>query len=136
MIVLDVNAAVAIAHETEDGLALQKLMLRGEEIIAPNLFIIELGNVAWKLVSAKIITEKEAFTLINCASALVDRYIEVEDLLVESVHEAIRNNHPIYDLLYLVTARRNGATLFTLDKKLRKLCIANGVNCIDCLPLD
>ncbi len=135
MIVLDVNAAVAIAQETEDGLMLQRLMLSGEEIIAPNLFTIELGNVAWKMVSAGMIAEKEAFKLVDYASMLVDRYIAAEELMVESIHEAIRNNHPVYDLLYLVTARRNGATLFTFDKKLRKLCIANGVNCIDVVQL-
>ena len=135
MIVLDVNAAVAIAQETEDGLMLQRLMLSGEEIIAPNLFTIELGNVAWKMVSAGMIAEKEAFKLVNYASMLVDRYIAAEELMVESIHEAIHNNHPVYDLLYLVTARRNGATLFTFDKKLRKLCIANGVNCIDVVQL-
>lgn len=135
MIVLDVNAAVAIAQGSEDGMALRRLILSGEEIIAPSLFSAELGNVAWKMVKAGMLDEGDAFRLLECALALVDQFIAVDDLLIESVHEAIRSNHPVYDMLYLVTARRNAATLFTFDKKLKELCIAHGVNCIDSVQL-
>ena len=33
-------------------------------------------------------------------------------------------------MLYFVLARRNAATLFTLDRKLQQLCLDNGVNCV------
>ena len=36
----------------------------------------------------------------------------------------------IRDRLYFVLARRNAATLFTLDRKLQQLCLDNGVNCV------
>ena len=36
--------------------------------------------------------------------------------------EAMRLDHPVYGLLYFVLARREGATLFTLDQKLQGLC--------------
>ena len=51
-------------------------------------------------------------------------------MLREALIEAIRLDHPVYDLLYLVLARREGATLFTLDQKLQNLCLDNGVNCV------
>ena len=38
--------------------------------------------------------------------------------------------HPVYDMLYFVLARRNAATLFTLDRKLQQLCLDNGVDCV------
>ena len=36
----------------------------------------------------------------------------------------------VYDMLYFVLARRNAATLFTLDRKLQQLCLDNGVDCV------
>ena len=35
MIVLDVSAAMAMAHQTGEGQALEALMLEGEKVIAP-----------------------------------------------------------------------------------------------------
>lgn len=46
------------------------------------------------------------------------------------VLEAIRFKDPVHDMRYLCLARREGATLLTLDKKLAKLCQHAGVNCI------
>lgn len=62
---------------------------------------------------------------------LVDRFVPVEELLVEAIHEAIRNEHSVYSMVYFVLARRNAATLFTLDKRLRQICTANGVKCVE-----
>ena len=42
----------------------------------------------------------------------------------------MRCKHKASDLYYFVLARRLGATLFTLDKKLQALCAQNGVNCL------
>ncbi len=55
-------------------------------------------------------------------------------LWTEALTESLRLDHSSYDLFYLVLARREGATLFTLDRKLQKLCDKNGVNAIwlDC----
>lgn len=68
--------------------------------------------------------------LLESVIGLVDRFVPVEELLIEALHLAIRNNHPVYDMLYFALARRNAATLFTLDKKLRAICMSNDVNCI------
>lgn len=48
----------------------------------------------------------------------------------EALTEAVRLRRPVYDMVYFVLARRLGATLFTLDKRLQALCIDNGVNCV------
>lgn len=44
MIVLDVNAAIAIAKGTEEGRVLRELMMEGEEVVAPHFFLTELGK--------------------------------------------------------------------------------------------
>lgn len=131
MIVLDVNAAVAIAKGTEEGMALRGLMLDGEKVAAPHLFITELGNVVWKYVMAGELTEEGAYCLLERSLGLVDCFVSAEELLVEAIHEAIRHERPVCDMLYLVLARRNSATLATLDKCLCQVCAASGVNCVE-----
>ena len=61
---------------------------------------------------------------------LVDGYIPAADIWKESLREAINCNHPVYDCLYVVCARRNGGILMTKDKRLRQLCKKLKVSCI------
>ena len=71
-------------------------------------------------------------TFLGCLSEPPASSIDLFPLsiLLEAIHAAIQNNHPVYDMLYFIVTRRNAATLFTFDKKLRAVCEANGVNCL------
>ena len=51
-------------------------------------------------------------------------------VLAAASTESVRLEHSSYDLFYLILARREGATLFTIDRKLQDLCARNGVNCV------
>ena len=55
------------------------------------------------------------------AIALGDRFVTEVDLFPEAMTVAASHRHPVYDALYVVTARRNGATLATFDKRLAAL---------------
>ncbi|MEC4183550.1 type II toxin-antitoxin system VapC family toxin [Adlercreutzia sp. R21] len=135
MVVIDVNAAVAMAQGTEEGKALRLLLGKPERIVAPRLFLEEMGNVAWKYAAIGDISEDDALRLFWKAAELVDYYADTEPLLAEAINEAIRHNHPVYDMIYFVLARRNAATLFTLDKKLRAICESSGVNSVGAIQL-
>lgn len=130
MIVLDANAAIAEARGTADGRALSLLMFDGEKAIAPQVFHAEAANSLWKYVRGGYMTVEEARECLSDAIERVDEFCPDEDLLVEALAEGARLDHPVYDMLYFVLARRNAATLFTLDQKLQKLCDENGVNCV------
>ena len=71
----------------------------------------------------------QAEVLVEKALDLVDEFVPLEDNAAESFAEAVRQNHPVYDLFYLTLARRNAATLLTADKRLAALCERMGVNC-------
>lgn len=130
MIVLDSSAAIAIAQNTDEGRAFKRLFLRDEDIIAPDFFEVEAANVAWKYVHAGIYSAEEGIWLLKTALSLVDCFVPAESMLVEVTTCAIHVGHSVYDMLYLVLARRNGATLATCDKGLQKLCQFQGVDCI------
>ncbi|MEG0302375.1 type II toxin-antitoxin system VapC family toxin [Gordonibacter sp.] len=130
MIVLDCDAAVNIALETTQGNALRALMVEGEKAVAPSLLHAELTHAFKKYVQAGVLSAQEAVLRMRKAQLLVDEYCDDAANCAEVIAESIRLNHSTYDVFYFVLARREAATLFTLDRKLQKLCLDNGVNCV------
>lgn len=130
MIVIDCDAAFAIATGRNDGIALEGLMLEGEPIIAPQLFINELAHVTRKYVRCGALTRDQAIAVMRKALRLPGKLLPGDDYWEEALSEAIRLNHSAYDMFYFVLARRTASTLFTLDKRLQELCYDNGVDCI------
>lgn len=135
MIVLDCSAAVAIARRTPEGAALRALIVPGETVLAPSLIHAEAANVFARYQRAGCCDAKTAQDYADAALLLVDRFVDDATLRREALAEAIRLGHSAYDLFYLVLARRNAATLFTLDKALRSLCKQAGVEVIEEMSL-
>lgn len=130
MIVLDSCAALEIARETDMGMGFKALMLAGESVIAPNLMHYEVSNAVLKYVRTGERTVEEGAILGHDACDIVDEYVGCEDMWDEVLSESARLGHPTYDIFYLVLARRTAGTLFTADKKLQKLCMQTGVECV------
>ena len=130
MIVLDANAAVAMALGMEDGDALEALRLGDEPIAAPQLMHSEVAHTLANYIRGGYLSAAEAIACGQDALLLVDVFYEDATLWAEALTESVRLGHSSYDLFYVILARRLGATLFTLDKKLQDLCAENGVNCI------
>ena len=135
MIILDASAAVHIVLGTECGAAFRKLMLQGEYVATPHLFVSEIAQTFWKYAQAGAMTAKEATIKAQEAYKLVDEFVADEKLMPEALHEAIACDHSAYNMMYLVLARRKNATLFTADSKLVALCEAAGVDCVHSVSL-
>lgn len=131
MIVLDCNAAIAVAQNAPEGKALAALMLDGERAIAPQLFLDELANVVAKYVRGGYLSKEAALRMGRDAHDLIDEFVDGEAFWEEACAESMRSQHSAYDLFYLVLARRTASTLFTLDQRLQDLCLAAGVDCIN-----
>ena len=130
MIVMDANAALAIAMGTDTGEALSLLQCAEEEVIAPSLINAEVAHALTKYIRGNHIPSDEAIACGRDALAIVDRFVDDSSLWIEATTEAIRLDHSSYDMFYLLLARREGATLFTLDRRLQSLCESHGVNCV------
>lgn len=128
MVVIDANAALEMAFEGERGDALRALLLQGEEAIAPSVFHSEVSNACSKYAAFGSMGEEKAQVLLDRVEALVDCFHDDASLAKEALSESIRYRHPAYDMFYLVLARRTGATLFTLDKKMWALARDMHVN--------
>ena len=121
MVILDPSAAVEISlyrthaddfiHFIEDALW----------VGAPDLFISESANVFWKY------HQFEGLPIDTCEKSmertiqLVDEFYPTKNLYLEALSVSFITEHPVYDSMYLVLARRNNATLLTRDKKLHQV---------------
>ena len=130
MIVLDCSAAVEMVRETDQGLGFKELMLAGEEVVAPDLYASELNNSIFKYVRRGEVAADEAQEMGRIALGYVDTYVDCKTMWSEALSEAVKCQHPSYDIFYLVLARRNTATLFTADRKLQRICMESGVDCV------
>ena len=117
-IVLDASAAANIILRTDLASALIERLGQGRLVIAPSLFHSEIANTLWKYVRCGDLSKDTALARYAEAVGLVDAFEADEALATEALSAAIRYNHPVYDLLYVILARRHGCRVLTVDKRL------------------
>ncbi|MBN2425854.1 MAG: type II toxin-antitoxin system VapC family toxin [Calditrichaceae bacterium] len=121
IVILDVSAAIEIILQKSNYLLLQKAVLEADMVLAPDIFIPEISNVAWKYHKLGNFSHEQSVNLSHSGLMLIDQFVSSEDLWRESLSEAVANDHSVYDLLYLICARRNDGIFLTIDKKLQIL---------------
>jgi predicted nucleic acid-binding protein len=120
-IVLDASAAIAAVLGREPGPAIVELISRASLVMAPDIFVAEVSSGPWKYVNAGYFSVDEAIGRLRKAVTLVKWRESTLELAAEALREASARRHAVYDLYYVVLARREGAVIVTLDKRLRKL---------------
>jgi predicted nucleic acid-binding protein len=120
-VTIDASVAVGIARDAPAHAKIVDRLSAADAIYAPSLFVIETANALWKYANAKQVSEANAVLMHRNAIALVDQTIDSAELFPEALLLAAQLRHPVYDALYLVTARRTGSALLTFDKALAAL---------------
>ncbi len=119
--VLDASVAVEIVLQRSQAEMFSNYIEGVDWLISPYLFIAEVANVFWKYQKLAGFPFLICETAMEKAIGLPDDYINEHELYREAFKLASTMNHSVYDMLYLVVARRHNATLLTLDKKLIKV---------------
>ncbi|MDR1287496.1 MAG: type II toxin-antitoxin system VapC family toxin [Treponema sp.] len=132
--VLDVCGAMEILLQKEKADAFGNIVQEAALVIAPDLYISELTNTLWKYYRAAILTKDECVQYIKDGISYVDKFINGKDMWQEAFSEGINNNHSIYDMFYMVTARRNDGVLITNDSVLAEICRNNNIQIYDPVP--
>ena len=122
IIVLDTSAAIEILLKKEESEKFKKRIAEADAVISPELYISEITNVAWKYNKLAGFSHEECYELAQDGINLIDQFVNSKDLWKEALRESMYNDHPVYDCLYVICARRNDGILMTKDKKLKKLC--------------
>jgi predicted nucleic acid-binding protein len=127
--IIDANPMPASMVDTLDS---------ADTILVPALFKTEVANALWKYVQHGDITAQDAAVRLKHALSYPDHQVDetsdprVQELTEEALSEACHLNHPVYDLVYVVLARRLSATLVTCDGRLAQVAQSLGVAVIVC----
>ena len=116
--VLDASAAIEIVMRRKSGDRLSKYVIAADWVIAPTLFISEVTNTVWKYQKLADYPYNSCGKALDQALAIPDDFINELDLYREAFKLSCTLNHPVYDMFYLVLARRNNGKLLTLDQQL------------------
>lgn len=127
IIVLDASAAIEIQIKKDENEDLKNLIAEADAVLAPGLYISEITNVSWKYGKIAKYKHEQCREMAEDGINLIDQFIDEKDLWKEALREALNNEHPVYDCMYIVCARRNDAILLTMDKKLKQLCKKLGI---------
>jgi len=127
IIVLDASAGIEIVFGRERAGDFTAQVLTASKVITSDLYKAETANVIWKYVQAGLLKKEKAILSLELCVNLIDDFVDISENNEEAINESIRLNHSVYDLLYFTLARRNGAMLLTLDKKLNELSEENGI---------
>jgi predicted nucleic acid-binding protein len=117
-VVLDASAAVCLVMRLPEAVVLAGRLQPASQVLAPALFHAEVANALWKYVRAGAIGRDLALERLTEAGELLDDSIPDAELTTEALAAADQYDHPVYDLLYAVIARRYGCTVLTRDKRL------------------
>ncbi|WP_461247529.1 type II toxin-antitoxin system VapC family toxin [Treponema sp. R6D11] len=126
-VIIDVSGSVEILLKKEKFKKFDKLLQEAKIVLAPDLYISELSNTFWKYTKMKKYNKDNCIKYIQDGLDFIDVFINTRTIWEEAFSEGINNNHSIYDMFYMVAARRHNATLITNDKALAAICKKNHV---------
>jgi len=130
-LVLDASAAIRIVLGSPGSATFIDYLSRAELVLAPDIYVSEVANALWKYARHGALEQNEALSLLAQARRLVDIRIAGEELIEEALIAAVSAEHPVYDVLYAVLARRHGAAVLTADRRLAELLEAMAVQSVD-----
>ncbi len=125
--VLDASGALAVLLGQPASAAIEPRLREDRILIAPDLYISEITNTAWKYARFTHSSEEKSITLVQSSLNLVDSFFPTSILWKSALQLAIHSGHPAYDCFYLALQQKMNAQLLTADKKLAGLARSLGL---------
>lgn len=124
-----VDASVAIkwyvpeVYEQEAS----KLQRSGDALHAPELILPEFGNIVWKKVARREITEKEGQKIVTEFSRANLVYHPQRQIIKSAFTGAMMTNQTVYDWTYMALALSLGCQFVTADERFYKALEKTGL---------
>ena len=96
----------------------EALLAGGAVLIAPDLIVPELCNVAWLKLRRGEINADQAALMVDGLPAMLDELVPCERVAARALAIANELAHPAYDCFYLALAELRGTRLVTADRRL------------------
>ena len=126
-VIPDVSGVVEILLHKDKANLYSKTLQDATLVVTPDLFVSELTNTIWKYKTANLITDEKCIKYILAGISSISQFIGSKEIWQEAFAEGVKNNHSIYDMFYMVTARRYGGILITNDSVLASICRKNRI---------
>ena len=126
-VVLDASAALEIALNRKNAGFFAKALTDADLRLAPDLLVPEAVNAVWKehhFGGCDLGICEEALDIVL---NLVSAWVPCAELYREAFHMSLLARRPACDMFYLALARREDAVLLTLDARLRKEAVRQGI---------
>jgi predicted nucleic acid-binding protein len=112
-----VDASVALKWVFEEPGTDAALALRGEELIAPAIWLAEAANALWRHVRLGETSAAEALTRLDELAEAPVATLQIEPHLSRALKLATELSHPVYDCLYLALALNYDTHVVTDDRR-------------------
>jgi predicted nucleic acid-binding protein len=127
IVVLDVSGAMEILLHKEKVKKFLKTLQSAVLVITPDLYVSELANTLWKHHKVKTLSKDECSLYMRQGLGMINNFVNAKEIWEEAFSEGINSNHSVYDMFYMVAARRHAGTLVTNDSTLAAICKKNHV---------
>ena len=115
-----VDASIAVKWVIPEVLSDKADRLRAgdDEMLAPDLLLVEVANALWKKTAGREISPMDADRALHLVSESGIDLRPTAPLLSRAMHLARRLDHPVYDCVYLALAEHEHASFVTADRGL------------------
>ena len=125
--VIDASVAAKLYFEEEFSELARLRVAEADQLIAPDLFHLEIANIAVKRVRRGTASEPAASAAVVGASRIVDEFVAHGALTPHAYALARDHSFSAYDAAYLALADARGLKLLTADAKLAGLASLAGL---------
>ena len=124
-----VDASIAVKWwAPEAGSASAVRLLEGTwRLVAPDLMVAEAANTWWDKHRMGEMARADVETAVSRLCAIGIDWVPSARVLAPAARLALDVQHPVYDCVYLVTAREQGLPLATDDRWLRRTARSMGI---------
>ena len=113
-----VDASVGIKWVVNESESSHARKLSTSNLIAPDLFYPECGNILWKKVRRGDLSQPEATERLSALLTVPIEVVSHQNLMDRSIELAFELDHPVYDCLYLSLAIHRSIQMVTADERL------------------
>lgn len=115
---MDAGVAAKWVTFEEHSEAARRIIAREHELLAPQHFAAEIGNIFRNKVLRKFLSAEEATELLTELLTAPIQLVDVLPLVPDAFEIAVRWERSHYDALYVALARRESCQLITADTAL------------------
>jgi predicted nucleic acid-binding protein len=109
-----VYALLRVESKYEQALS---VLAEAEQIIVPDSFFAELGNVVWQWIVFRQLPIDIGLDVLHDAEELVTKVIPVTSILDTALRLSVEKNHSLYDSVFVAAAIQEKVQVITFDRK-------------------